>query len=141
MENKVWRKELSNHQEFKIGKNCVIHSHTWIGKDVIIGSNVKIESFVFVPDGVRIKDNVFVGPGVVFTNDKYPPSGDKTKWLPTLVKDGASIGANVTIVCGVTIGKRSMIGAGSVVTKNVPDGEVWAGNPAKKLRNNYDEKN
>jgi len=78
-------------------------------------------------------DFVFVGPGVVFTNDKYPVATGNWKVKNTLVKSGASIGANATILPGVTIGKKSMIGAGAVVTKDVPDGETWVGNPARKL--------
>lgn len=104
----------------------------WLGDKVEIGENCKIQAQVFIPDGVKIGNNVFVGPATVFTNDKRPPSGGKF-WAETIVKDGAVIGANCTILPGITIGEKAMIGAGAVVTKNVPAGETWIGNPAKKL--------
>ena len=125
---KIWHPELSNiHESFQCGENCKIHSHVWIGEGVKIGSNVKIQAFSFIPTGVELEDNVFIGPGVKFTNDKYPPSG---QWTKTLVKKGASIGANATILPGIVIGENARIGAGSVVTKNVPPGVVVCGNPA-----------
>ena len=96
-----------------------------------IGDKVKIQAFSFICDGVELEDNVFIGPHVCFTNDKHPPSSE---WSKTLVKKGAKIGANSTILPGVTIGENAMIGAGSVVTKSVPDGEVWVGNPAHDIR-------
>jgi len=86
---------------------------------------------MFLPGGVSIGKNCFIGPHVCFTNDRYPPSDN---WEDTIVKDGASIGAGCVIICGVTIGSGSIIGAGGVVTKSVPPGEIWAGNPASKLR-------
>lgn len=112
-----------------------IHQPIFIGNNVEIGDGCKIQSFAYIPDGVTIEDNVFVGPGAVFTNDKYPPSNGK-EWRKTLVREGASIGANVTILCGVIIGKNAMVGAGAVVTKDIPDGETWVGNPARKLYGN-----
>lgn len=127
MKNTVYKPELSNNQGH-IGSDCVIHSHVWIGDKVLIGDRVKIQAFAFIPNGVVIQDNVFIGPGVVFTNDKLPPSDVLT---PTLVKRGAVIGANATIVCGVTIGECAMIAAGAVVTKDVPPGTLVKGNPAK----------
>jgi len=105
----------------------------YIDTEVEIGSGVKIQNFVSVYKGVRIEDDVFVGPSVTFTNDLYPRAflWDEDTITPTLVKTGASIGANATIICGVTIGNYAMIGAGAVVTKDVPDyGFVW-GNPAR----------
>mgnify|MGYP001809558349 FL=1 len=118
-----------------IGKNCNINSHTFIENDVIIGDNVTVKCGVYLWDGLRIEDNVFIGPNVTFTNDKYPRSKQyPQEFQTTYVKKGASIGANVTILGGVTIGENSMIGAGSVVTKNIPDGELWVGNPAKFIR-------
>ena len=129
---KIWHREKSVILTKNIGENTVIHAPVWIGRDVDIGLTVKIQSFVFLPDGVKLEDNVFIGPGVVMTNDKYPPShGD---WKETLIKKGASIGANATIICGVTIGENALVGAGSVVTKDIQDNEVWAGNPACKLK-------
>jgi acetyltransferase-like isoleucine patch superfamily enzyme len=131
--NIVWHPEKSVILTEDIGQDCTIHALVWIGRKVTIGSRVKIQAFCFIPDGVTLEDDVFLGPAVVCTNDLFPPSG-RDRWLPTLVKCGASIGANSTIVCGVTIGENAMIGAGSVVTRNVPHDEIWAGNPARFLR-------
>lgn len=116
----------------KIGENCNICAHTLIENDVVIGNNVTIKSGVFIWDGITIEDNVFVGPNVTFTNDKKPRSKKyPEKFLTTLVQEGASIGANATILPGIKIGKFSMIGAGSVVLKDVPPFSIVAGNPAK----------
>ena len=110
-------------------------SHCLIENDVVIGNNVTIKSGVQIWDGVRIEDNVFVGPNVTFTNDKFPRSKQyPEKFWQTVLKKGCSIGANSTIVCGITIGENAMIGAGSVVTKDVPANELWLGNPAKFVR-------
>ena len=121
----------------KIGKNCVISKGVYIDKNVIIGDNCKIQNSALIYDGVKIKNNVFIGPGVVFTNDHFPRADDKNwKIKETIVESGASIGANATILCGIKIGKKSMIAAGSVVIGNVGDSELVAGNPAvfkKKL--------
>lgn len=118
----------------KIGKNCKIDAYVYIEEDVTIGDNCKIRPFVFIPSGVIIEDNVFIGPGVVFTNDKYPKTSGEWKLLPIRIKEGASIGAGATILPGVTIGKNAIVGAGSVVTKDVPDNAIAAGNPARVLR-------
>ena len=119
-------------QGARIGSNCNINSHCFIENDVIIGDNVTVKCGVQLWDGVVIEDNVFIGPNVTFTNDKYPRSKNIGFTLKrTLIKKKASIGANATILCGITVGENAMIGAGSVVTKDVPDGEVWFGNPAK----------
>ena len=119
----------------KIGENCNICSHCFIEKEAVIGNNVTIKCGVQVWDGVTIEDNVKIGANVTFTNDKYPRAKN-TNWelVPTLIKKGASIGAGSTILCGVTIGENAMIGIGSVVTKDVPAGEVWVGNPARFLK-------
>ncbi len=115
----------------KIGKNCNICSHCFIENDVIIGNNVTIKNGVQIWDGIRIEDDVFIGPNVTFTNDLRPRSKRyPDKFLTTVIKKGASIGANATIIAGITIGRYSMIGAGSVMTKNVGDYELWYGNPA-----------
>ncbi|HJV44235.1 MAG TPA: acyltransferase [Bacillota bacterium] len=114
-----------------IGENCNICDHTFIENDVVIGKNVTIKSGVYIWDRVSIQDNVFIGPNVTFTNDvrprskKYPDS-----YEATIVENGASIGANSTIVAGVTIGRFAMVGAGSVVTKTIPKNTLWYGNPA-----------
>jgi UDP-2-acetamido-3-amino-2,3-dideoxy-glucuronate N-acetyltransferase len=116
----------------KIGNNCNINAHVLIENDVFIGNNVTIKSGVQIWDGITLEDNVFIGPNVTFTNDFLPRSKQyPNEFLKTTIKKGASIGANSTIVGGITIGKYSMIGAGSVVTKNVGIQELWYGNPAK----------
>lgn len=119
----------------KIGENCNICSHCFIENEAVIGNNVTIKCGVQVWDGVTIEDEVFVGANVTFTNDRYPKSRN-TDWKleKTLVKRGASIGAGTTILCGVIIGENAMIGAGSVVTKDIPAGELWVGNPAQFVR-------
>ncbi|MGC9445340.1 MAG: acyltransferase [Candidatus Methanospirareceae archaeon] len=117
----------------KIGKNCVIGKSAYIDTEVEIGDNVKIQNFVSVYKGVRIEDEVFIGPSVTFTNDLWPRSlsWGEDKLCSTVVKQGASIGANTTVICGVTIGEHAMIGAGSVVTKDIPSYGLVYGNPAK----------
>lgn len=116
-----------------IGSNCNINAQCFIENDVVIGNNVTVKCGVQLWDGITIEDNVFIGPNATFTNDKYP----RSKMYPeqfarTMIKKGASIGANATILCGVTIGENAMVGAGSVVTKDVPAGELWFGNPARR---------
>lgn len=119
-------------EKCEIGANCIISKDTYIDTEVKIGNNCKIQNSVSVYHGVTIEDDVFVGPNVCFTNDKVPRAFDP-EWTitPTLVRKGASIGANSTIVCGITIGKYAMIAAGSVVTKNVESYSLVMGNPAK----------
>lgn len=119
----------------KIGSGCNICANVLIENEVIVGNNVTVKSGVQLWDGVTLEDNVFVGPNVTFTNDLFPRSKNPDwKLSKTVVKKGASIGANATIICGITIGENAMIGAGSVVTKDIPAGEIWIGNPAKFLR-------
>ena len=119
----------------KVGSNCNICSHCLIENDVVIGDNVTIKCGVQLWDGIIIADNVFVGPNVTFTNDKYPRSKQyPDKFWQTKICKGASIGAGAVILCGITIGEKAMIAAGSVVTKDVPAGELWMGNPAKFVR-------
>lgn len=116
-----------------IGDNCNICANVLIENDVTIGDNVTVKSGVQLWDGVALEDNVFVGPNATFTNDLLPRSKVHDKqFTRTKVNRGASIGANATIVCGVTIGEYAMIGAGSVVTKDVPNNTLWYGNPAKQ---------
>ncbi|MEL3908415.1 MAG: acyltransferase [Treponemataceae bacterium] len=115
----------------KVGKNCNICAYVLIEDGVVIGDNVTVKSGVQLWNGITIEDNVFIGPNVTFTNDIFPRSKNKNwKLQKTIIKKGASIGANATILCGITIGENAMIGAGSVVTKNVPSNEIWVGNPA-----------
>ena len=119
----------------QIGENCNICSHCLIENEVKIGNNCTIKSGVQIWDGIELEDNVMVGANVSFTNDMYPRSKNK-KWnlLKTKVCKGASIGAGSTILPGLIIGENAMVGAGSVVTKSIPAGELWVGNPAKFLR-------
>lgn len=119
----------------QIGENCNICSHCLIENDVHIGHNVTIKCGVQVWDGITIDDNVFIGANVSFTNDRYPRTKNPNWNLEkTTIKCGASIGAGSTIGCGITIGENAMIGMGSVVTKDVPAGELWFGNPARFVR-------
>ena len=112
----------------KIGKNCNICSHCFIENDVIIGDNVTIKNGVYLYDGITIEDDVFIGPNATFCNDRYPKSKNKNfKLEPILIKKGASIGANATILPGVKIGENALVGAGSVVTKNVDDSKIFMG--------------
>lgn len=114
----------------QIGDNCNICANTLIENDVVIGNDVTIKSGVYVWDGVTLEDQVFIGPCVAFTNDKTPRSKQfPDQFAKTLVKKGASIGANATILPGLTIGENAMIGAGTVVTKDVPAGAIVVGNP------------
>ncbi len=114
-----------------IGNNCNINAQCFIENDVIIGNNVTIKSGVQIWDGITLRDNVFIGPNVTFTNDFQPRSKQyPEKFLTTIIEENVSIGANSTILGGLCIGKSSMIGAGSLVSKNIPNNTLWYGNPA-----------
>lgn len=130
---KIWI-NVQIRENAQIGDNCIISKDVYIDHSVRVGHNCKIQNSVSIYNGVTIEDRVFVGPNVSFTNDKIPRAFN-TDWLvtPTLVKTGASIGANATIVCGITIGEFSMIAAGAVVTRDVPPFTLVAGNPARKI--------
>lgn len=118
-----------------IGENCNICSHCFIENNVRIGDRVTVKCGVQLWDGITLQSDVFVGPNVTFSNDKYPRSKQyPTEFPKTLIKKSASIGANATILPGITIGVGAMIGAGSVVTKDVPDYALVIGNPAKIIR-------
>lgn len=117
-----------------IGANCNICSHSFIENDVSIGDNVTVKCGVYLWDGITIEDNVQIGPNVTFTNDKYPRAKQPFELQRTLIKRYASIGAAAVILGGITIGENAMIGAGSVVTRDVPANELWVGNPAKFVR-------
>jgi UDP-2-acetamido-3-amino-2,3-dideoxy-glucuronate N-acetyltransferase len=119
----------------RIGKNCVFGQNVNVGNNVVVGNFVKVQNNVSIYEGVIIEDYVFCGPSMVFTNitdprSKYPQVGSKY-YKKTLVKEGASLGANCTIVCGNTIGRFAFIGAGAVVTKDIPDFALVVGNPAR----------
>lgn len=119
----------------KIGRDCNVCAHTLIESDVTIGDRVTIKSGVFLWDGSRIGNDVFIGPNATFTNDKQPRSKVYPKLFPeTVIEDGASIGANATILPGIRIGKNAMVGAGSVVTRDVPESALVVGNPARFVR-------
>ena len=126
-----------------VGDNTRIGAFVEIQKGAAIGKNCKISSHTFICEGVTVQDNVFIGHNVTFINDKYPRATradgslqTEEDWsvVPTLVESGASIGSSVSVLCGVTIGTGAMVGAGSVVTKDIPPGEIWAGNPARFVR-------
>lgn len=117
-----------------IGKNCNINCHTFIENDVIIGDRVTVKSGVYIWDGFRVDDDVFIGPNVTFVNDKYPRSKKYPEnFQVTRIGKGASLGANCTILGGIDIGEYAMIGAGSVVTKNIEPFSLVYGNPAKVM--------
>jgi len=126
-----------------IDDNSKVGAFVEIQKGATIGKNCKISSHTFICEGVHIEDNVFIGHGVMFTNDLFPRATNADgsqqtdadwKVIETIVKKGASIGSNATILCGISIGENSLIGAGSVVTKNVPPNSIVAGNPAKVIK-------
>ena len=135
--------ELVNLYGCRIGDGCKIASFVEIQRGAILGKNVKVEAFAFIPTGVTIEDGAFIGPHVCFTNDRYPratseagePLGPED-WVvvPTLVRRGAAIGANATIVCGVTVGEDAMIGAGSTITRDVPARSLVLGSPGRVVR-------
>lgn len=115
-----------------IGENCNINCHTFIENDVIIGDRVTVKSGVYIWDGIRIENDAFIGPNATFVNDKYPRSKKyPEKFMGIKIGKGASIGANATILGGIEIGEYAMIGAGSVITKNVAPHTLVYGNPAK----------
>ncbi|WP_455666780.1 acyltransferase [Phocaeicola sp.] len=117
----------------RIGCNCNICAHVFIENDVIIGSNVTIKSGVQIWDGATIEDDVFIGPNVTFTNDLVPRSKQyPNSFAKTIIRKGASIGANSTLVAGHTVGEYAFIGAGSVVTKDIPANTVWYGSPIRQ---------
>lgn len=133
-ETRVWQHCVIL-KEAIIGERCNINFNVFIENKVRIGNNVTIKPGVQVWDGVELEDDVFVGPNATFTNDRFPRSGNRDFQLQkTLVKKGASIGANATILAGITIGENAMVGAGSVVTKDVEANTVVVGNPARVLK-------
>ncbi|MGL4675450.1 MAG: WxcM-like domain-containing protein [Wohlfahrtiimonas sp.] len=129
-DTKIWQYSVVL-KDAIIGDNCNICAHTLIENGVQIGNNVTVKSGVYIWDGITVEDNVFIGPSVTFTNDKKPRSKQyPDEFSKTAIKHGASIGANATILPGITIGQYAMIGAGAVITKDVPDYAIMVGNPA-----------
>src|SRR5512146_174363 len=116
----------------RIGRECNLNAHCFVENDVVIGDRVTLKCGVYLWDGTTVEDDVFIGPNATFVNDKYPRSRRRPpEFLRIVIKKGASIGANATILGGVTIGEGALVGAGSVVTKNVPPGAIVCGNPAR----------
>jgi len=144
---RVHHPELVNLYGCRIGDGCNIGAFVEIQRGATLGRNVKVQAFAFIPSGVTIEDGVFVGPHACFTNDLWPravkpdltPAG-AADWqvVPTVVRQGASIGANATIRCGVTIGRWAMVAAGAVVTRDVPDHVLVAGVPARAVGDTRD---
>ena len=118
----------------RIGARCVLAQNCMVGPDVVVGDGCKIQNNVSIYKGVTLEEDVFCGPSMVFTNVLTPRAfvERKDEFLPTLVRKGATIGANATVVCGVTIGRYAMVGAGAVVTRDVPDHALVVGNPARR---------
>lgn len=118
----------------KVGQDCNICAHSLIENDVIVGDRVTIKSGVYLWDGLRVGNDVHLGPNATFSNDLYPRSKREFKYPLTIIEDGASIGANATLLPGVRIGRGAMVGAGAVVTKDIPDYSIAIGNPAVVTR-------
>jgi acetyltransferase-like isoleucine patch superfamily enzyme len=114
-----------------IGDDCNVCDHVFIENDVLVGNRVTIKCGIYLWDGVRVEDDVHLGPNVVFTNDRFPRSRKPFTLEHTIVRNGASVGANATLLPGITIGRSAMVGAGSVVTRDVPDFALVIGNPAR----------
>jgi UDP-2-acetamido-3-amino-2,3-dideoxy-glucuronate N-acetyltransferase len=119
----------------KLGERCVVSQNVMIGPKVAVGSGCKIQNNVSLYEGVTLEDDVFCGPSMVFTNVLFPRAhvNRRDEFLPTLVRQGASIGANATIICGITVGRYAMIAAGAVVTRDVPDFALMVGAPARRV--------
>ena len=117
----------------RIGRDCNICAHTFVENGVTIGDRVTVKSGVYLWDGITVEDDVFIGPQATFTNDRKPRSRVRAPFEPTVIEAGASIGAGAVILPGITIGRGAMVGAGGVVTRSVPAGETWVGNPARPL--------
>jgi acetyltransferase-like isoleucine patch superfamily enzyme len=139
----VYLADFINLYGCRIGDNAKIGPFVEIQKNVTVGRNCKIQSHSFLCEGVSIEDEAFIGHGVMFINDRYPRSATadgslqtEADWkvVPTVIKKGASIGSNATILCGVTVGEGAIVGAGSVVTRDIPPHAIAAGNPARVIR-------
>ena len=132
-DTKIWN-QAQIRNDAVIGDNCIISKNVYIDEHVHIGNRVKVQNNVNIYHGVTVEDDVFLGPSMTFTNDMYPRAfNGNWKITNTLVRKGSSIGANATIICGITIGEYATVGSGSVVTKDVPSHALVAGNPAKQI--------
>ena len=138
----IYHPHLVNLYGCEIGDGSKIGAFVEIRRTAKVGRNVKIQAFAFIPEGITIEDGCFIGPHVCFTNDRYPHAvnvdgsligGDDWEIIPTLVKKGANLGANSTILCGITIGEYALVAAGAVVTRDVPDHAIVAGVPAQVM--------
>ena len=147
--NNVMIQDFVNLYGCEVGDNTKIGPFVEIQKGAKVGKNCKIQSHTFICEGVTIEDNAFIGHNVTFVNDLYPRSTTddgslqtEEDWaiIPTLIKRGASIGSSATLLCGITIGEKAIVGAGSVVTKDVPPNTIVAGNPARVIRSVHDVK-
>jgi UDP-2-acetamido-3-amino-2,3-dideoxy-glucuronate N-acetyltransferase len=134
---RIFIHSMSNvYKSANIGDGSKVGAFAEIGRNVSIGKNVSIGCGAFIPENVIIEDEVFIGPHVVFTNDKYAPSNGAWRDLPpTIVRSGVSIGANATILPNLNIGKNSKVGAGAVITRDVPANAIMVGNPARNILN------
>ena len=137
----IWN-QAQVRERARIGARCIVGKNVYVDVDVVIGDDVKVQNNVSLYRGVTVEDGVFIGPHVCFTNDRFPRAVNRdgsrkadTDWevSPTLVRRGAALGANSTILAGTTIGRWAMVGSGSVVTRDVADHELVAGNPARRL--------
>ena len=144
----IFQPDLVNLYGCTIGDETKIGAFVEIRKGVSVGKRCKIQAFAFIPEGVSIGDGVFIGPHACFTNDLFPAaitlggelkSPDDWEMKPTFIETGAAIGANATILCGITIGKYALVGAGAVVTKDVPDYAIMIGNPARRIGDRRDQ--
>ncbi len=125
----------------KIGSDCMVGALAHVGSLAVLGDRVRVQGGAYIASICELNDDVFVGPNATLLNDRHPPSQDRRKWMPVIAREGAVIGGGATVLPGVTIGERAVVAAGAVVTKDVPAGEVWGGNPARYMmsREEYEE--
>ena len=124
------------------GHECSIGAMTHVGRNVTMGDKCRIQGGAYIADECSLGNSVFIGPNATLLNDKYPPSGDSKHWSPVKIQDNAVIGGGATVIAGCIVGIDAVLGAGSVLTRDIPNGEVWVGNPAKFMmsRKQYDSK-